>query len=426
MDILDARLDRLRGDALRERMAIYRPDMVGVTAMMNEREGAVEAARVAKDLWPGAPVVIGGPWASTAPLDTLEKTRADAAVVGEGENTIRDIARALSEGESLAGIPGVLARVNGDVVESEPRPPISDLDTLPYPAYDAIHVERYLGSWRNGHNKLRNTNRIMPLFTSRGCPYNCIFCHNLQGKKFRPRSPEHVLGEIELLVRKYGIKEIEISDDIFNFDLVRAKRIISGIIERNYKIGLSFPNGLRADRMDEELLDLLRKAGCNRICYAVESASMRIQKIVGKAINLDKTLKIIEYTARKGISVGAYFMFGFPGETLEDMEETIRFAVNSALHTATFSYLAPFPGTRVYNEYLPAREVQFRDYSELSVNLSAASDEEFSKIRKRAYRSFYFRPGVIRGNWRVTPKNLLLMRNVWAVARLVVQNYVRY
>jgi len=426
VSILDARLDRLSGSSLKAAMASYKPDLVGVTSIINEIEGAVEAVGFSKELWPGSPVIMGGPWPSSAPEDALNRTGADLVVRGEGEEAIQEIALRLAEGKTLDNIPGTVARLDGGIIAAGPRPLIEDLDSLPYPAFDALDLSRYLHNWRNSQNRLQRSSRIMPLFTSRGCPFNCIFCHSLYGKRFRPRGAEHVLGEIELLTRRYGVEEIEVSDDIFNFDLNRAKRILSGIIDRRLGIKLSLPNGLRADRTDEEMISLLREAGCTRICYAVESASPRIQKIIGKGIDLEKTFRVIEYTARKGINVGGFFIFGFPGETEEDMEETIRFAVDSALDTASFFYLAPFPGTRLSEQYPQATAARFRDFTDIPINLSAVSDEKFSKIRKKAYRRFYLKGKRIARNWETSPKNWQLIRNIWALSRLFVLDYVRY
>lgn len=425
ISFIDGRLERIRGEALARKMAEHNPDIVGITAIMNEIDGAVETAKIARQLWQNAKLVIGGPWPSSAPQEALQLTGADILVRGEGESAFTEIVRRVEEGLPLTDISGTCVLENGELRET-PREYREDLDSLPYPAYDAINLERYLINWRNGQNRLQRSTRIMPLFTSRGCPFNCIFCHNLYGKKFRPRSAEHVLGEIELLVKRYGVEEIEVSDDIFNFDLRRAKRIAQEIIRRKLGIRLSFPNGLRADRTDEELIDLLAEAGCTRICYAVESASPRIQKIIGKGINLEKTAKMIEYTAKKGINVGGFFIFGFPGETLEDMKETVRFAVESALDTASFFYLAPFPGTRLVKEYPEASKARFRDFTDIPINLSAVSDQELSDMRKNAYRKFYFNKRRILRNIKTSPKNILLFKNFWAIVKLVTQDYVAY
>lgn len=427
VDIVDARIDKLRGKSLLNRLAHFSPDLVGITAMANERAGAIETATICKQLWRTAPLVIGGAWASTSTEDALMATGADIAVIREGEETFKELVLSLADnGTDVEEIHGIALRKGANILFTPPRDFIRDLDKIPLPAYDTVDMEKYLTNHLSGHNKLRRTSRVVPIYTSRGCPYGCAYCCGIQGRKFRVRSPEHVLEEIDLLVKKYRAEEIEIDDDIFNFDLERAKKIVSMIIERGYKVDLSFPSGLRVDRMDEELVDLLKIAGCKRICYAIESASPRIQKAIGKHINFDKAQRIISYTASKGISTGGYFMLGFPTETEEEMEETIRFAVESDLDTATFSYVAPFPGTRIFEEFPNDGWKRFRDYSELTVNLSGASDEYLFNVRKRAYRRFYLSARRIKTNIIKTPKNLLLLHDAWAVFRLFFKDFVSY
>lgn len=426
VDIVDARIDNLKEKALADKLARFSPHLVGITAMANERAGAIETAAICKRLWRTVPVIIGGAWSSTSTEDALQETGADIAVLREGEETFKEVVLSFLDGASLTEISGIALRNGRDILFTTSREYIKDLDKIPLPAYDGINLEKYLTNRMNGHNKLRRTNRVVPIYTSRGCPYGCSYCHGIQGKKFRMRSPEHVLEEVDLLVKKYKVEEIEIDDDIFNFDLKRAKKIIEMILNRGYKVDLSFPNGLRVDRMDEELIDMLKNAGCRRICYAIESASERIQTSIGKRINLDKAQRIISYTANKGISTGAYFMFGFPTETEDEMEKTISFAVESDLDTATFSYLAPFPGTKIFEEHPTPNWKKFRDYSEFTVNLSNASDDYFSNVRKKAYRRFYLSARRIKSNITKTPKNALLLHNAWAVFRLFLKDYVRY
>ncbi len=179
--------------------------------------------------------------------------------------------------------------------------------------------------------------RCAPIFTSRGCPFGCIYCHNVFGKKFRARSAENVLDELSMLKREYNIGEIEIIDDCFNIDLSRAKEIARGIIDRKLDIAISFPNGIRADHMDKELVDLLKEAGTYRVYYAVETASPRLQKLIRKNVDLDRPKEIVDYTAAQGIMTCGFFMMGFPTETEEEIRMTIDYACRSKFHQVLFS-----------------------------------------------------------------------------------------
>lgn len=235
------------------------------------------------------------------------------------------------------------------------------------------------------------------MFSSRACPWRCTYCHNSYGKVFRERSAEHVLAEIDLLVTKYGVKELVFMDDIFNFRPARAKAIAQGIIDRGYKLALTFPNGFRGDILDEELVVLLKKAGMYRCMVAVESASPRLQKVMQKNLKIDKVRKIVDFIASQGVMVHGAFMLGFPSETEEEMNETIEWAATSSFHTAAFFRVIPFKGTKLFSQVEEAGHPLPTDWSayepyKSEINLSAVPEERIFELRKKAYRRFYWNP----------------------------------
>ncbi len=237
----------------------------------------------------------------------------------------------------------------------------------------------------------------MVMFTSRSCPYRCIYCHNMFGKGFRARSPENVIEEIDVLYNKYNISEIEILDDIFNFDLKRVERICDLIIERGYKISLAFPNGLRADRLEKRTLEKMRLAGTKFISVAVESASPRIQKMIKKNLNIPKVAEVIDYAAGLGIFTNGFFMIGFPTESLEEIKQTVDFALRSRLHTAHFFIVTPFEGTELYENYkelVRNNRIDFSNYNyyRSSFKLSELSSEKLQQIQFLSYFRFYLNP----------------------------------
>jgi hypothetical protein len=184
--------------------------------------------------------------------------------------------------------------------------------------------------------------------TTRGCPYRCLYCHSILGKAFRTRTPASVLAELRHLHDQYGITDFQIIDDNFNLDLPRAKTICDLIVASGMKLTLSFPNAIRGDRVDEELIDKMAAAGTKFISYAVETGSPRLQKLIRKNLNLDQTFRAIEYTTATGIVTRGFFMLGFPTETVAEVERTIDFANASALCGATFFTVVYFPGTELY------------------------------------------------------------------------------
>ncbi len=392
--LLDCRAERLGRGAAAGRIAAAAPDLVGVSGMSTEAEEVKALARLAKSSRPGCRVVVGGPYAITTPEDALSEPAVDFAVRGEGESPARLLAEALRDGADWAGIPGLVFRKDGALSVNSMEPGPEDADSIPFPAWDLIDPELYFGLWnRHSLNPFPSSGRVLPLFTSRGCPYNCCYCHDIFGKKARFRSVAGVMREIELLVRGYGAEEIEIVDDIFNLDLPRAKEICREIVRRGLRIRLSFPNGLRADRMDRELISLMREAGTHLVYYAIESGSPAVQRRIGKNLDLDKAREAVAETARQGILVGGFFMLGFPGETWEELVSTVEFPQGLHFFAASYFFVTPRPGTPLYAMALKARpglaKAALKDYFNLSVNLSAVSDNELRGLLRLANERFY-------------------------------------
>lgn len=414
--LLDARLHRLSAQETKERIKNARPDVIGISAIHFEKQGTVELAKaLAGEV--RAPVVLGGPLVSTSGRELVQENLISAAIYGEGELAFNSFLEETEQGGDYSRVPALIYKKDGEVRETAPGPFISDLDGSP-PAWDLIDPHLYFRTFgRSTLNMLRRSPRSVSIFTSRGCPFGCIYCHNTFGRKFRARSPESVLDEVKKLRRDYDIKELEIVDDAFNVDLERAKQIAAGLCRETPGLHISFSNGLRADRMDRELIDLLRRAGVYRINYAVETASPRLQKLIKKNLDLDRTREAISYTASAGIFCLGYFMLGFPTETEEEMEMTVEYGLGSDLHAAGIFYVTPFPGTELARSYPLPEELKPAldkvDYTKMEVNMSPVPDETLKRISRRFYREFHFSPDRMWRTFRVVPKNL---RTLWSVA----------
>jgi len=425
IDVFDARVKLAPAGEVREYIRRSQPDVVGITAFTMEAEEAHQTAGMVKDLFPEVPVILGGPYPSSDPESAGKDENFDYMVFGEGEVPLLQLLKVFENGENPSTVRGIQFRQNGNLISTGPADVVDNPDEIPFPAWDLLDLDDY---FRPSAGKRRLTNPIqmhergMSVFSSRGCPYRCTYCHNIFGKKTRFRTPENVIDELEWLKREFGIQEIEFIDDVFNLDIERAKKIMDLMIENNFNLKFSFPNGLRADRMDEELVLKMREAGCYRVNYAIESGSPRIQKLMKKNLKLDRAREIIDFTAEQKISVGGFFMLGFPDETVAEMHQTIDFALKSKCHTASFFILTPFPGTEMYNDALEAgidMEALYSDYGAVSKNLSRDVPASIiKKLRTQAFRKFYFNPVRMWNIYRTTPNKFALMRNLLRTARL--------
>ncbi|MBC8204627.1 B12-binding domain-containing radical SAM protein [bacterium] len=420
--IFDGRVLMIPHERIKPYIEHYNPDIVGITAMSAERNQAHELAELSKELFPKVPVVIGGPYTTAEWNRVLADKNIDYAVIGEGESTLLNLLKFLEEGNNYPEIKGLAFRKDGIPLFFGFQESIADLDSIPMVAWDAIDLELYIHNKKKrcGMNQHCSSERVAPVLTTRGCPYQCSYCHNMFGKKLRQRSAEHVMNELIYLKRNYDIKEIDIIDDIFNFDKARAMKICGLIIEEKLNIRFTFPNGLRTDLMDEELVDKLIEAGARRFVYPIESGSPEVQKRVKKNLNLEKAKKIIDYTASKNVSVGSYFILGFIDETEEEMRMTINFAFKSKIVTASFFVLQPFPNTKIYEQAVEAgyikQEKELQQYYSAIQNISKVSKERIDKLRRYAMCRFYFNPWRMYRFFRTTP----VRHAFWTKVKLIM------
>jgi anaerobic magnesium-protoporphyrin IX monomethyl ester cyclase len=403
IQIIDMKVEGWNAAQAIEAIQAMNPDVVGLSAMTYEAGCLHEVARGLREVGSKATIVAGGPHASVAADDVMLEPEIDFSVRGEGEGTFIEVLEGVSSGrKDWAGCLGIHWRdAQGKVVAEADRPPPAKLDDLPFPAWDLVDHAKYYVVPRGG--VIYAHKEFATMFSSRACPWRCTYCHNSYGKAFRERSAENVLAEIDMLVRDHGVKEIVFMDDIFNFKPERAKTIARGLIERDYGLKLTFPNGFRGDILDEELVVLLKQAGMYRCMVAVESAVPRLQKVMRKNLKIDKVKKIVDFIAKQGVMVHGAFMLGFPSETKEEMEKTLRWAADSSFHTAAFFRVIPFKGTELFNQvedagfHLPSDWSSYEPYQS-EINLSEVPEATILRMRKKAYRTFYFNP---RRLWRI-------------------------
>jgi anaerobic magnesium-protoporphyrin IX monomethyl ester cyclase len=344
----------LHPDEIKERIREYAPDVVGVTTLFSSSYPCVEEVlRAAKEVNPGVITVVGGTHPAFLARQCLEQSAdLDYIVIGEGEMSGLELLDCLNEGRSVAAIDGLAWREGGEVRINPKTTFIEDLDSLPWPARDLVDLGIYAkGNRAHGvYSKEAVTTTIQ---SSRGCPAKCTFCSSMRfwGQKYRGRSAESVLGEIEQVRNTYGIREFQFEDDNLTMDRKRAKTLFNAMIDRKLDIVWSTPNGVAMWTLDEEMLSLMKRAGCYEVTLAFESGNQEVLRdVIKKPTNLKHAEKVVEAVKKVGLDHNAFFIMGFPGETTEQMKESYELAKRLKLQSAWFFVANPLPGTELYEQ----------------------------------------------------------------------------
>ena len=417
--LFDMRLKRETPAQVLDRVLALKPDVIGLSALTIEKDTVHKLAGLIKQRAPRVRVVLGGPYGTSSTRTAMRDPAIDFIVVGEGEFTFHELLESFGSGADPSTVKGILYRDGDEVKETSERPFVQDLDELPIPSWDRIDMQEYQRVGCVDHITRRPW---VVFYTSRGCPFKCTYCHDVFGKKFRARSPAKVVEEMGLLIDRYGVGSFHFYDDIFNFNKKRVLEICRLIQAKGWKIDLQFPNGVRADMMDLEMLTALKAAGTVRVNYAIETASPRIQKQVKKHLKIDKVRRLIEDTDRMGILAHGFFMLGFPGETRAEVDSTVRFALDSKLHSAGFFLVTPFEGSPLADAYVdPAKSLhgaQF-NYYDNPHSLSEVSPDELKVIQRNAYLRFYLDPRRLARFARLVPRKRELLKLVPVFLKLV-------
>jgi anaerobic magnesium-protoporphyrin IX monomethyl ester cyclase len=326
VEIVPANVLGMNWKDIERKIRADKPDIIGVTITTENRFQSFRLVRLAKRAHPGTLTVLGGPHASMAAEDCLEHIpELDVVVRGEGEFTMLDICRAWGNGPdpaALAGIPGLVLRIDGRPRSNAPRTPIPDLDALPFPAFHLVPFEKYNFKFPvPGHGELPAVN----IMTSRGCPFACNFCATPinWGRHVRMRSPENVVREIELLKERYGIKVVFFFDDTFNANPKRAEAICDLMIER--RLDIFFKCDVRMDIMSRELVAKMKQAGLFHLSFGLEAGSDRVRNdIVGKKIDMVDFHNLVRWSNELDVIPNVFFIFSHPTETWAEAQVTMR------------------------------------------------------------------------------------------------------
>lgn len=350
------------------------PSVLGVYANLMTRPNVLEILRAAKEA--GWKTVVGGPEPG-AYLDEYLSAGADVVVIGEGEVTLGELLPALraDSRSTLAQVNGIAFRnEDGSIHQTPARALIPDIDAQPWPDREAVDIERYMKVWREHHGK-----GSVSLITARGCPYRCRWCsHGVFGHTHRRRKPVSVVDELEWLLQRYQPEMAWLADDVFTIHYGWIRQYAAEMKRRNLKI--SFECISRADRLNEQVIDILAELGCFRVWIGSESGSQRVLDAMERGVTVEQVQAAVRLAKSRGIKAGMFLMWGYEGEKLEDIETTVEHVkrADPDVFFTTVSY--PIKGTPYYGE-VSSRLVSLKAWS-------AGSDRDF-RIRGRHSRRFY-------------------------------------
>jgi radical SAM superfamily enzyme YgiQ (UPF0313 family) len=385
--IIDVPALNLTSQDLRQRIIAESADIVGATTMTSTLKGTLEVLKIAKES--SAITVIGGPQLAIYPQETLSYDFIDYGIIGEGEYPFLNLVRAIEEKKPVKDIQGLVYKENNKVY-ANPAYIHMNLDEIPFPSRHLLPMKKY--------TSIISRDPMTTMISSRGCPFQCGFCFKTPSDaKYRSRSAKNIVDEMELVSKEYKLKEIMFYDDTLTYKKEHVLSICDEILKRNLKIRWESPT--RVDNIDIELLKLMRKAGCVRLRYGVESGDREILKLMRKGIDLDSVKDVFHLTKKSGIETFAYFIIGYIHENIDTLKNTISLAKTLRPDYVMFTVATPYPATPLYDM---AREEGYisgdywRDYT------LGLRDERLPYFVpdaqawiSKAYRDFYFQPSYI-------------------------------
>lgn len=384
-------------DQILARIEEYDPDAVGLSCVFSNQWPAVkEIARRVKQSQPDRLVLAGGAHPSFLGERCMRDAPIDFILRGESEDTLLELLDRLKKGQSLGDIDGLVRRDGDKVLDNPKRSFIEDLDRLPFPAHDLVRPERYYNVALPMGYSIRSP-RTLPVVTSRGCPCRCTFCSStsLWGNRYRTRSAENVLAELDWLVDRFKVEDIKFQDDNLTVDRKRARELFQGMADRPYRLHWNTPNGIAVWTLDEEMLRLMKKSGCFEITMAVESGNQEVLgNLVRKPLKLEKVREVNDAARRLGIARWTYFIIGFPGETMAQVMDTVNFARELKVENSVMFIYNPLPGSKLFDDCLARgliAEESFFEAGNLYFSSIVDSDQWTSAELETIIRNEYIR-----------------------------------
>ncbi|MBF0118036.1 MAG: cobalamin-dependent protein [Desulfobacterales bacterium] len=397
-------------------------DIIGFSVMSYQYPQVISLVKDIKRIFPKIIVVLGGPHIGADYSAVMRKNpEIDIAVRGEGEYIMPQIVKSLSEGYSLKGVKGIAFKKDSEIIITEQPEYIFDLDALPYPDWESLPVKRYWDVFTTRKNYAR-------ILGTRGCPYQCSFCgaHIIMGKKYRKRSPMHVIGELKMLYDYYHVREILFNDSTFNIDNEWVSEICEGIIKMGHPI--IWRCNVRADRLDKEILKLMKRSGCVKVVMGVESGDENVLKLMNKGENLEQIYKGMEMLKELKMPSDHGFILGMPGETINSLKNTINLACSVKSGIVTFSLATPFPGTQLYAYAQKEEGFSVEDWSKFDFFgapyiTKSLSKEQLLFYYRQALKKIYLRPMYLIRRLLEIKSFINLKIHLWYTFRIIKRRF---
>jgi len=395
-ELIDMELEVMKFSALIKKISKINPKIIGITCASVLFPNVIELCNTIKKKY-SIPIVIGGPHTFIDPDSIIKEENIDFVIRKEGEKSFVELLDYLvnnknNKNSRLSEIKNLSYKINGKIVHN-PDAELVNIDNIPYPARNLLKLKKY-------YHLLSRNYKTTFIITSRGCPFNCIFCNPLY-KKIRKRSVKNVVDEIKLIVNKYGINDLEFFDETFNLIPEWVYEFCNELTKQNIRI--KWRARCRPDLINEKMIKLMKENGCYQISLGIESANNRILKFLKKGYNIDQIKEAVRIIKKYNIEIHGYFIIGSPIETREEILNTINFAAGSKLDFASFFILMPYPGTELFN--LAKKNNWFlKDYDskeilskQLGENTNMLKNlylkkKKVESLLKHAYIKFYFNP----------------------------------
>jgi len=375
--------------AFRTYLLTYKPRLIGIYVNLMTKLNVLETIRFVKEHLTETTIILGGPEVRYSAENFL-RYGADYIVIGEGEETMTELVNSLilvpadmddeapgqADSTSRKSIAGIAFLDNDNFVQNPERQKIKDLNDLSIPNRKKINLHQYLDAWKKFHGK-----NALSVSTMRGCPYTCKWCSRaVYGLSYRRRNPDKVVEELAQIKKEYDPDSLWFVDDVFTISHKWLTSFRDELLKQNLLI--PYECITRADRLNEEVILMLKETGCFRVWIGAESGSQKVIDLMDRRVDVNQVREMIQLTRKHGIEAGTFIMLGYPGETEEDIEETIRHLKKSNPDYFTITVAYPIKGTELY------QEIEAVQTADLDWSTSTDRQVDFKRTYSRKYYDY--------------------------------------